>query len=127
MDDAFFVSGVESVGNFDADFGGFGDGERACSQKLVEGLAFEKFHGDVSAAVLLLDGVNGADTRMVHGGGGTGFAKEAFGGVGIAHGGFRAGISGDATAELGVFRFIDETHARRCRVGEECDSDRLFR
>ena len=88
MNDAFFVRGVESVGNFDTDFGGFGDGEWASRQKLVEGLAFEKFHGDVGAAVLLLDGVNGADSRMIHGGGGTRFAKEALGGVGIAHGGF---------------------------------------
>jgi len=46
VDDAFFVSGVEGVGNFNADFDAMSDRQRAAMKSLVERFAFQEFHGD---------------------------------------------------------------------------------
>ena len=119
MDDALFVRGIESVGDLDADFRGFGNGYGTGSQKLVQGLTFKEFHVNVGAAILFFDGVDGADSRMVHGGGRTGFAKESLGGSGIEEVGFQEKFESHATAELGVFRFVDETHAAAAELAKD--------
>jgi hypothetical protein len=55
---------------------------------------------------------------MVHGRGGTGFAKESLSGSGIAEASFQQEFESDATAELGVFGFVDETHAATAKLAK---------
>jgi hypothetical protein len=53
------------------------------------------------------------------GGGRTGFAKESLGGSGIAEAGFQEKFESHATAELGVFGFVDETHAAAAELAKD--------
>src|SRR6267378_4070256 len=78
MEDAFFVGRVKGVGELDADVNGARNGKETEGNQFVEGLAFEEFHGDEVAAIVLFDGVNSADTGMIERGGSAGFAKETF-------------------------------------------------
>ncbi len=84
MDDAFCVGGIEGVG----DFGGEGDElvefDGTSGDGVLEGGAFEIFHGDESAAIFFADVINGADIRMIQGGSGFGFALETREGLGIS-------------------------------------------
>ena len=119
MDDAFFVGGVEGIGELDANFDGAGDGQCAGGQNFVERLAFEQFHGDEGAAVVLFDGVDGANAGMVERGCGAGFAQEAFERSRVALVFFGKKFESDAAAELGVLGFVDDAHAAAAELAED--------
>ena len=78
MDDALFVGGVESVGDLCAEVDDAWNGKGTGGDQLVESLAFEQLHGDEGAAILLFDGVNGANAGMIERGSSSGFAEETF-------------------------------------------------
>jgi len=62
-------------------------------------------------AVLLADLVNRADVGMIQRRGGPGFAAEPFEGLRVASDVLRKKFQRNETAELGVFRFVDDAHA----------------
>jgi len=119
MDDAFLVSGTEGIGELNADIDGARNGEFALREDLVEGQAFEELHGDEGDAFMLFDGVDGADSGMIEGGGGTGFAEEAFEGLSVATCLFREEFEGHVAAELGILGFIDHAHAPTANFAED--------
>ena len=76
VNDAFFVSGVEGIGELDAKFEGSVHGLRATANDLVERFSFEKFQRKKSSAVVLFDGVDGADAGVIEGRSCAGLAKK---------------------------------------------------
>src|SRR5690348_13571066 len=78
MDDAFLVGGVERVRELDTDINSSWNWKGTKRNEFVERLAFEQFHGDEGAAVVLFDGMNSADARMIEHGSGARFAQESF-------------------------------------------------
>jgi hypothetical protein len=60
---------------------------------------------------MLLDGMNGADARMIQRGSCTRFANEPLERRGVLVGFGRQKFQGHPPAQLGVFRFVDHTHA----------------
>ncbi len=111
MNDAFGVSGVEGVGNVSADFEKALDFDGRVGDDVLERGAFHVFHDDEDAAVVFLDVVDGADVRMVEGGGGASFSLEALEGLWILGDVVGKKFQGYETAEFGVFGFVNDTHS----------------
>ena len=111
MDDAFGVRGIEGVGDLDGEFEGFFDGQRLAGNAVLQRLAFEVLHGDEGPSVFLGDFVNGADVGVIEGGGGAGFALEAFESGAIFGHIVGEEFQGDEATEGGVFGFVDHAHA----------------
>jgi len=65
MDDAFFVGGVEGIGELNADLHRAIDRQPTGCKHFVQRIADKEFHGDEGAAVVLFDGVDGADRGVV--------------------------------------------------------------
>src|SRR5258708_37749087 len=63
--------------------------------------------------------MNGANTGMIEGGGGAGFAEKAFERLRIAARVFGEEFQRDAPAELGVFGFVDDTHTAAAKLAED--------
>ena len=119
VDDAFFVGGVEGVGELDADVDGARNRQGTERDQFVEGLPFEQLHGDEGPAVVFFDGVNDANAGMIQRRGGAGFAEEAFERLRIAARVFREKLQGDAAAEFDVFGFVDDAHAAAADLAED--------
>src|SRR5579862_4948980 len=83
MNDAFGVSGVERVGDVDADIEKAIDFERRADDNVLESRTFHELHDDEGAAVVFLNVVNGADVGMVERGCGARFALKTFESLGI--------------------------------------------
>jgi len=119
VEDAFLVGGVEGVSKLNPDFNGARNGKRAKGYELVEGLAFEQLHSDESAAIVFLDGVNGADARMIGArkrrGLREGNAREFADRGACLQGEFQ----GDAAAEFGVFGFRKRCPCRLAELAED--------
>ena len=94
MNDAFGVRRVECVGDFNGESESGIAFEWASGDGMLESHAIQKFHGDESLAVMLVDFVNGADVGMIQRRGGLGLALEAGQCLGIFWLHRRAGISG---------------------------------
>ncbi len=65
MNDGFGVGGVESVGNLNGEIEQVFQIDARAGDHVLESLTVEKFHGDVSFAVVFADVVNGADAGMI--------------------------------------------------------------
>lgn len=111
MDDAFFVRGIQSVGQLHAESDCARNRHWPARQNFLERLAFEEFHSDEGSAFVFLDRMDDADAGMVQGGGGTCFAKEAFHCGRIFEAAVLQELQSDAAPQLRIFGFIDESHA----------------
>ena len=69
------------------------------------------FHDDEGAAVFLADIVDGANIRMIEGGGGVRFAAETLERLAIFGHFFGKEFQGDGAVQAGVFGFVDHAHA----------------
>src|SRR5690348_14101980 len=121
MNDATRVSGVESVGDFDAPVEEQIEGNGISGDAVFERSAFEKLHGDVRLANFtrgLANLVNRADVGMIERGGGAGFTLKAFEGLLVAGDAFRKKFQRDETAEARVFGFVDDAHASAAELFE---------
>src|SRR5207302_10704640 len=78
---------------------------------MLEGHAFEVFHGDEASALALADLVNGANVGMVERGGGASFATEAPQGRGVLGDVVGKEFQGYEPAEREVFGLVDDSHA----------------
>jgi hypothetical protein len=77
VDDAALVRGRQRVGDLRADGERAGDGERAAGDQLAHVLALDELHRDEVQPFEFVQAVDGADVRVVEGGGEAGLALEA--------------------------------------------------
>lgn len=70
-------------------------------------------------ALVLFDGVNGADIGVVKGRGGASFALEAFEELRILGHGLRKEFQGYAAAEIGVFGLVDHAHSAAAELASD--------
>ena len=110
MDDALGVGGVEAVGDFDGEREQRFVFERTSGDELLEGDAVEVLHGEESLVAMFADFVDGADVWMIEGRGGASLAAEALEGLRVAREFVGKKLERDEASELGVFRFVDDTH-----------------
>ena len=126
MNDAFFVRGIEGVGDLNAESDRSRNRQRAAGEHFFQRLAFEQFHGDERPAFVFFDGVDGANSGMVQGGGGTRLAQEALDGRGVFGAAILQEFQRDAPAQSGVFGFVDEAHAAAAKLAKNAIvTDRL--
>ena len=111
VNDAGAVSGVERVGDFDADFEKAIEFERAAGDDVLESRTVEKLHGDEGAAVVFADVVDGADVGMIQRGSGASFALEAIERLRVASEIIGKKLESDEAAETRVFCFVNHAHA----------------
>ena len=78
---------------------------------MLERFAFQQLHGDERNVFEGINLVDGADVRMVERGGGTRLALKALNRLGIAGKAFRKEFQGHESAQLGVLRLVDHSHA----------------
>ncbi len=126
VDDAFGVGGVEGVGNFDGECRGAVHLHRAAGDPVLEGLAFETFHGDEGLAVLFADVVDGADVGMIESGGGLGLAAKAGEGLRILSNDRREEILERRSDRGECPRLCRPPPCRRRRASRSRDSERCF-
>ena len=110
MDDSSGVSGIERVGDFDAQFEQRLELERLATDAVLQSCAIEIFHGDEVAAFVAADFVDRADIRMIQSGGRARFALKSLERVRIARGFFRQEFQRDEAAERGVLGFVHHAH-----------------
>lgn len=118
MDDAGFVSVVQGFGDGRAEFDGFADGQRVRVDPLVEAGAVDEFAGDVDAAVLTPDLVDGDDVPMPHLRGGSHFTQELLG-VGFGEIFLARHLESDNAVELCVSRFPDGSKRTLSQAAEQ--------
>src|SRR5882724_5483263 len=111
MDDAFGMGGIKGVCDF--------DGQREHSF-LIQGLTgnavpqcytIEELHGDKVRLLLVVDLVDGADIRMVKGGGGLSFSLEPAQGLRILGHAVRQELQRDKASKLEILGFVDNSHS----------------
>ncbi len=122
MDDAGGVGGGERRGELAGDGGRRGHGKapvRLAIQELGQGRALVERHGQKAHAFVLADLVDGADVRVVEGGGGLGLAAEADL-VRGAHGApMMKELDRHLAAQLDVRGEVDDSHAASAQGPEQ--------
>src|SRR6516165_10520774 len=111
VNDAFRMRSVKRIGNLDRELQQKIGLKGLTTDAVLERDAFEVLHDDEGLAVLLVDFVNGANVRVVQGGGGSRLALKALQRLRVAGDIFREEFEGDEAAELDVFGFVNHTHA----------------
>ena len=110
MDDAFGMSGIESVGNLDGKRKRFVKRKRTAGDGVFESAAIEKLHDDEGMCVVFADFVDGANVGVIQGRGGLRFALKAFESLQVAGDAVGKEFKSDEAVELGVFGFVDNAH-----------------
>jgi len=122
VDDAGGVGGCERRGELASDGGRRGHGQapvRLAGQELGQGRALVEGHGQKTLAFVLADLVDGADVRVVEGGGGLGLAAEADL-VGRTHGApVMEKLDRHLAAQLDVHGEVDHAHAAAAKGPEQ--------
>ena len=111
MNHAFGVRGGKGVGDLDGKGEQDFDLQGLSGDAVLEGHAFEKFHGDEGLIIVLADLVDRADVGVVQRRSGTGLAAETFERVRIAGNVSRKEFQGDKSAQADVFGLVDYAHA----------------
>jgi hypothetical protein len=104
------VRGIERVGDLNAEVEDLLDVHGAAGDGVLERLALEEFHDDEGMAVFFAGIVNRTDIGVIKGGGGLGFALEAFEGGGVAGQGFREEFKGHLALETDVVGTVHDAH-----------------
>jgi hypothetical protein len=119
MDDPLAMRGIERVCDLDAERENHLQLGRPRDEEVFEGDAFEEFHGDKAASLVLPDFVNGADVGMVQSLGGTRLPAEALQGEGVPGQLIGKEFQGDKAAQFLVLRPIDDSHAAAAKSFED--------
>ena len=119
MHDAFGVSGVERIGDFDRQRDQTFDFHRAAGDHVLQGHAIEEFHGDEALAVVLANLVNRANAGVIEGRGRTRFTVETLERLGILRDVIGEKFEGDEAAKSRVFGLIDHAHATAANFFED--------
>ena len=99
MNDAFGVSRIQRIGDFDAQVNQAVSFERTAQYRFPQSLAFEVLHHDEARPLMFADFVNGADVGMIQGGRGAGFAAKTFEGLRVMRDIVGQKLEGDEAAE----------------------------
>ena len=83
---------------------------------MLERLALQQFHAEKGLALMLVDLVDGADVRMIKGGGGAGLALKTVQRCRIGRKIRGQELEGNMPAELEVLSFIHHTHAATAKL-----------
>ena len=86
---------------------------------VLQRLAFQALHDDEGLALVLADVVDGADVRMVQGGGGAGLALEALERLLIAGELRRQELEGHEAAQARVLGLVDHAHAAAAQLVDD--------
>ena len=110
MDHPALVRGDQGVGQGDGELENAGKGKPAGGDEVGEGLALDQLHGEEADTVLVLDGVERDDVRVIEPGDRARLALEA--GEAIGGGGHRLGqhLHRHLAAEAEVLGPIDLAH-----------------
>ena len=110
MDNALRVGRVQRVGDLNSELHHLLHLQRPTLDAMLQGFAFEQFHGDERLAILLADVVNGADVGMIKRRSGLRLALETDEGLRIPGHFLRQELEGNETMQPGIFGFIDHAH-----------------
>jgi len=119
MDDAFGVSGVEGVSDFNGQRQQSLHGHGTTGDLVLQRHALKELHGDEGVAVLLANVVDGANVGMIEGRGSLGFAPKASESMRIASDIGREEFQGDAAVEADVLGLIDHAHSAAAEFFED--------
>ena len=84
--------------------------QRTARHHVLQGEAVQKLHGDEALALVLANLVDGANVGMVEGGGGAGFAAEAFECLRILRHVVGKKLESDKSTQRSVFGLVHHTH-----------------
>jgi hypothetical protein len=118
VDDAFGVSCVEGIGNFNAQGNYRVQVHRPAQNGVLQGHSVEELHDDEAQAVLLANIVNRANVGMVESGCSTGLAFESFQRMGVV--GYLLGqkLESHEATQPRVLSLVDHTHATAAKLLE---------
>ena len=111
MDDAAGVRRIERVGDLDAEREQFLHRHGLAADFLLQRHAVEELHGDEGLAVVLADVVDGADIRMIEGGGGLGLAQETGPRLGVLRDTIGQQLQSHKAVQTRVLGFVNDAHA----------------
>ena len=111
MDDPLAVRSIECIGDLDTEREHHLQLRCARDDKILERGAFQEFHGDEAASLVLANLVDGADVGMVQSRGGTRLSAEALQGKCVAGQLIGKKLQGDKAAQFLVLRLVDDSHA----------------
>ena len=111
VNDAFAVSGIERIGNLDAEVEYGFNFQRFAENTMGQRLSLEILHGNKWLAFMLAKIVNGANVRIVESGGGPRFAFEALESLRILGQALRKKFKCNTTAQARVFGLTYHTHS----------------
>src|SRR5436305_1161327 len=91
---------------------GFSRAAGTCaSAEIRERPPLDEFHAQIGPAAARAGVVNGADVRVIQGGGGAGLTAESFQPDGVAGAVFRKELERDRPVEAQLPRLVDDSHA----------------
>jgi hypothetical protein len=93
--------------------------ERLVGEAIAERLSLQQLHDDVWAAFVLADIMDGANVRMIQGGGGAGLTPEPIEGLLVLGVLLRQELQRDMATEASIFGFVDYTHTARAELFED--------
>jgi hypothetical protein len=111
VQDVFAVRRVERIGDLRRHVEQRLGIERSLDETPVERLALEQFHGQVAAAVLVVEPVDGADVGVIEARRGAGLTPEPVDRFGIFRRRRRQHLQGHHAAEHRVLRAVHDAHA----------------
>src|SRR3984893_2429223 len=107
MHDAFGVSGIKRVGNFDTQVNQPVNLERTAQYRFPHSLSFQKLHHDEKKATNVALFVTGADVGMVQSGSGAGCAAKTFERLRVVRDIVGEKLQRDEAAQGGVLGAVD--------------------
>src|SRR5271170_6652708 len=110
MNDAFSMRRIEGVGDLDGEGQELLDIERPAGDAMLQRQAVEALHHHKGAVVFLANVVDGANVRMIQGGGRFGFAAKTFERLRITGDLFGKKLESDEAIEASILRFVDNAH-----------------
>src|SRR5262249_55120550 len=106
----------QSVGNFHCKFQEQRGAQRPPADAMLKSSTFKKFHDNEALAVAVNDVVDRADVRMVQSRSSTSFSPETVDSLTIPDKFRRKKLQRHQTAQPGVFRLVDDTHAAAAQL-----------
>jgi hypothetical protein len=119
MHNAFGVRGLKRVRNLDCHGQQFFHLYRVAAYHLQQGLAFQPLHDDEVLALILLDGMDGTDIRMVQGRRCPGLTLKAFQGLRVLGHILREELKRYIAAKENVLGFVNHPHAAAAELAQD--------
>ena len=120
VDDSGAMGFGQSLCHLDGNVERVVDGKRSAPDVLLQRLALVERHDEIELPVVgLADVIDGADIRMVQGGGRFGFLDEALLRGLVARQSGRKKLERGEAVEAGVPDLVDETHATPAEMGND--------